>query len=92
MSRHSRVPPPHAPRTSYQIQAAINAMHSAAASASETDWRPILALYDQLLAVLPTPIVALNRAVAVGDVERPLSGGSRRVAKRESDIHRRRTP
>jgi RNA polymerase sigma-70 factor (ECF subfamily) len=53
----------------YQIQAAINAVHSDAAAASETDWRQILQLYDQLLSMAPTPIVALNRAVAVAEVE-----------------------
>ena len=46
----------------YQIQAAISAVHSDAATAARTDWRQILALYDQLLAVAPTPVVALNRA------------------------------
>ena len=53
----------------YQIQAAINAVHSDAPSAAETDWRQILALYDQLLALAPTPIVRLNRAVAVAEVQ-----------------------
>jgi RNA polymerase sigma-70 factor (ECF subfamily) len=52
----------------YQIQAAINAVHSDASSASDTDWRQILALYDQLMAIAPTPVVALNRAVAVAEV------------------------
>ena len=55
----------------YQLQAAINAVHSDASSAAETDWRQILGLYDQLLAIAPTPIVALNRAVAVAEVEGP---------------------
>ena len=53
----------------YQIQAAINAVHSDAATAPDTDWRQVLQLYDQLLAVAPTPVVALNRAVAVAEVE-----------------------
>ena len=53
----------------YQLQAAINAVHSDAAAPAETDWRQIVALYDQLLALTPTPIVALNRAVAVAEVE-----------------------
>jgi RNA polymerase sigma-70 factor, ECF subfamily len=52
----------------YQIQAAINAVHSDATTAAGTDWSQILALYDQLLAVAPTPIVALNRLVAVAEV------------------------
>jgi RNA polymerase sigma-70 factor (ECF subfamily) len=55
----------------YQIQAAINAVHSDAVSADDTDWRSILQLYDQLLALTPTPIVALNRAVALAEVEGP---------------------
>jgi RNA polymerase sigma-70 factor (ECF subfamily) len=53
----------------YQIQAAINAVHSDASSAEDTDWRQILALYDQLMTFTPTPVVALNRAVAVAEVE-----------------------
>jgi RNA polymerase sigma-70 factor (ECF subfamily) len=52
----------------YQIQAAINAVHSDAASAAATDWRQILQLYDQLMAIAPNPVVALNRAVAVGEI------------------------
>jgi RNA polymerase sigma-70 factor, ECF subfamily len=55
----------------YQIQAAINAVHSDAASAPETDWQQILALYDQLIALAPSPVVALNRAVAVAEVTGP---------------------
>jgi len=55
----------------YQIQAAINAVHSDAPTAADTDWGSILALYDQLLAVSPTPVVALNRAVAVAEVHGP---------------------
>jgi RNA polymerase sigma-70 factor, ECF subfamily len=52
----------------YQVQAAIAAVHSDAAAAQLTDWRQILALYDQLLALTPTPVVALNRAVALAEV------------------------
>ncbi|HEY8295577.1 MAG TPA: RNA polymerase sigma factor [Micrococcaceae bacterium] len=55
----------------YQIQAAINAVHSDAPDAASTDWRQILKLYDQLLAIAPGPVVALNRAVAVAEVEGP---------------------
>jgi RNA polymerase sigma-70 factor (ECF subfamily) len=55
----------------YQIQAAINAVHADARTAGETDWRQILALYDQLLALTPSPVVALNRAVAVAEVDGP---------------------
>jgi len=53
----------------YQIQAAINAVHSDATSASATDWRQILQLYDQLFAMTPTRVVAVNRAVALAEVE-----------------------
>ncbi|MEZ5291193.1 MAG: sigma-70 family RNA polymerase sigma factor [Vicinamibacterales bacterium] len=52
----------------YQVQAAIHAVHSDAATVAATDWRQILQLYDRLLAFTPTPIVALNRAVAVAEV------------------------
>jgi RNA polymerase sigma-70 factor, ECF subfamily len=55
----------------YQLQAAINAVHSDAPTAAETDWRQILRLYDQLMAMDPSPVVALNRAVAVAEVEGP---------------------
>jgi RNA polymerase sigma-70 factor (ECF subfamily) len=55
----------------YQIQAAINAVHSDAPDSSATDWRQILQLYDQLLSIAPGPIVALNRAVAVAEVDGP---------------------
>jgi RNA polymerase sigma-70 factor (ECF subfamily) len=53
----------------YQIQAAINAVHSDAPSAAATDWGQILQLYDQLVMIAPGPVVALNRAVAVAEVE-----------------------
>ena len=53
----------------YQIQAAINAVHSDAPSAPATDWRQILQLYDQLMSLAATPVVALNRAVAVAEVD-----------------------
>jgi RNA polymerase sigma-70 factor (ECF subfamily) len=52
----------------YQIQAAINAVHADAETIEQTDWSQIVALYDQLLAVAPTPVVALNRAIAIGEV------------------------
>jgi len=55
----------------YQIQAAINAVHSDAPTAASTDWRQILQLYDHLFALAPGPIVALNRAVAVAELEGP---------------------
>jgi RNA polymerase sigma-70 factor (ECF subfamily) len=55
----------------YQIQAAINAVHSDAPSAADTDWHQILQLYDQLLALAPNPVAALNRAVALAEVAGP---------------------
>jgi RNA polymerase sigma-70 factor (ECF subfamily) len=55
----------------HQLQAAINAVHADAATVEETDWSQIVALYDQLLAVAPTPVVALNRAIAIGEVHGP---------------------
>ena len=55
----------------YQLQAAINAVHSDAPTAAATDWRQVVALYDHLLALQPNPIVALNRAVAVAEVDGP---------------------
>jgi RNA polymerase sigma-70 factor (ECF subfamily) len=58
----------------YQVQAAIAAVHSDADTAAETDWRQVVALYDQLLALVPTPVVALNRAVAVAELLGPAEG------------------
>jgi RNA polymerase sigma-70 factor (ECF subfamily) len=55
----------------YQLQAAINAVHTDAASLASTDWRQILALYDHLLRIAPGPVVELNRAIAVGEVRGP---------------------
>ena len=55
----------------YQLQAAIQAVHSEAATSASTDWRRILGLYDQLLEMTPSPVVELNRAVALGEVEGP---------------------
>jgi RNA polymerase sigma-70 factor (ECF subfamily) len=57
----------------YQLQAAINAVHSDAATAADTDWAQILQLYDQLLAVAPGPVVALNRAVALAELHGPVA-------------------
>ena len=52
----------------YQLQAAINAVHSDAQRAEDTDWRQIATLYDHLLSVTPTPVVALNRAIAIAEL------------------------
>jgi len=59
---------------SFQIQAAIAAVHADAASAEETDWSQIVALYDQLFALRPNPVVALNRAIAMGELHGPELG------------------
>jgi predicted RNA polymerase sigma factor len=58
----------------YQLQAAIAAVHDEAATAADTDWPQILALYDVLTRVSPGPVVTLNRAVAVAMVHGPLAG------------------
>ena len=58
----------------YQIQAAINAVHADAASIESTDWSQILTLYDHLLAVSPTRVVAMNRAIALAEVRGPQAG------------------
>jgi RNA polymerase sigma-70 factor (ECF subfamily) len=55
----------------YQLQAAIQAVHCAARTFEETDWPQIVTLYDQLMTLMPTPVVALNRAIAVGEVDGP---------------------
>ena len=65
--RHGRLGP-------YQVQAAIAACHVTAASAADTDWAQIARLYRQLAQFLPTPVVELNRAVAVGMAEGPEAG------------------
>jgi RNA polymerase sigma-70 factor, ECF subfamily len=58
----------------YQIQAAINAVHSDAPTAADTDWVQIVQLYDQLMSIAPSPVVELNRAVAVAEVSGPAAG------------------
>jgi RNA polymerase sigma-70 factor (ECF subfamily) len=58
----------------FQIQAAIAAVHADAPTADATDWTQIIALYDQLYAIRPNPVVALNRAVAIGELDGPERG------------------
>jgi RNA polymerase sigma-70 factor (ECF subfamily) len=58
----------------FQIQAAIAAVHADAPTAAETDWSQIVALYDQLYALRPNPVVALNRAIAVAEINGPAAG------------------
>ncbi|MBA4284208.1 MAG: RNA polymerase subunit sigma-24 [Xanthomonadaceae bacterium] len=61
-------------RGPYTVQAALAACHARAATAADTDWPGIVALYDALLALNPSPVVALNRAVAVSMVDGPAAG------------------
>ena len=58
----------------FQLQAAIQAVHCAAGSFAATDWPQIIILYNHLYALMPTPVVALNRAIAVAEVEGPQAG------------------
>ena len=58
----------------YQIQAAISALHAEAAEPAATDWPQIVLLYDRLLALRPSPVIALNRAVAVAMAQGPMRG------------------
>jgi RNA polymerase sigma factor (sigma-70 family) len=60
--------------TAYHVEAAIAWFHASADRAEDTDWRMIVSLYDQLLAIRPSPIVALNRAIAVAQCEGPARG------------------
>jgi RNA polymerase sigma factor (sigma-70 family) len=71
----------------YQAQAAIAALHADASSAEETDWPQILEWYDELNRITDSPVVALNRAVAVGEVDGPLAG-LRAVAEVPADVPR----
>jgi RNA polymerase sigma-70 factor (ECF subfamily) len=58
----------------YQLQASISAVHSIAPSTAETDWPQIVQLYDHLTRIAPSPVVALNRAIAVAEVDGPAAG------------------
>ena len=77
-----------APLGPYQLQAAIAAVHAEAPTAADTDWPQVLKLYDLLHALAPSPVVTLNRAVAVAMVDGPRAGladldalsGDRRLA------------
>lgn len=66
----------------FQIQAAIAAVHTDAPTAETTDWSQIVALYDHLYALRPNPVVALNRAVAIAELEGPDEGLARHRADR----------
>jgi RNA polymerase sigma-70 factor, ECF subfamily len=58
----------------YQVQAAIQAVHAFAPTAADTEWAQVVALYDQLFALTPTAVVALNRAAAIAEVDGPRAG------------------
>jgi RNA polymerase sigma-70 factor (ECF subfamily) len=58
----------------YQILAAINAVHTSARDVHDTDWWQVVALYDQLVRIDPSPIIALNRAIAVAEIDGPEVG------------------
>jgi RNA polymerase sigma-70 factor (ECF subfamily) len=53
--------------TAYHVEAAIAAAHAAAPSVAETDWEQVVLLYDRLMAIAPSPVVALNRAIAIAE-------------------------
>jgi RNA polymerase sigma-70 factor (ECF subfamily) len=58
----------------YQVQAAINAVHTDATTAADTDWNQVVQLYDQLLHIAPSPVVAMNRAIAIAELDGPEVG------------------
>ena len=64
----------HRPPSRYALQAAIAAVHAEAPSWDETDWHEVVALYGVLAEIWPSPVVALNRAVAVGFADGPAAG------------------
>jgi RNA polymerase sigma factor (sigma-70 family) len=64
----------HRPPGRYALQAAIAAVHASAASWEDTDWDEVVTLYDLLCTIWPSPVVALNRAVAIGLAQGPLAG------------------
>jgi predicted RNA polymerase sigma factor len=60
--------------TAYHVEAAIAAAHTTARTVDDTDWNAIVELYDRLVAIAPSPVVALNRAVAIAQREGPERG------------------
>jgi len=60
--------------TKYHIEAAIASVHASAAGSEDTDWKQIVSLYDMLMAMHPSPVIALNRAIAVAQLEGPEQG------------------
>jgi RNA polymerase sigma factor (sigma-70 family) len=76
-------------RGEYQLQAAIAALHADAPSAAETDWVQVVQWYDELLALTGSPVVRLNRAVAVGEADGPRAGLAA-LAEVDPDLPRHR--
>ena len=76
-------------RGEYQLQAAIAALHADAPSAAETDWVQVVQWYDELLALTGSPVVRLNRAVAVGEADGPRAGIAA-LAEVDPDLPRHR--
>lgn len=74
----------------FQLQAASQAVHCDADSFEATDWHQIVALYDHLFSVMPTPVVALNRAIALGEIEGP--GAALSSARRNRTRPRQLSP
>jgi len=60
--------------TKYHIEAAIASMHTSAARSEDTDWKQIVSLYDMLMALHPSPVIALNRAIAIAQLDGPERG------------------
>ncbi len=60
--------------STYHLEAAIAAQHAAARSHEDTDWRAIVSLYDRLMGLAPSPVIALNRAIAIGQLHGPVRG------------------
>ena len=71
--------------SAYHVEAAIAAAHAAAPRVGATDWREIVSLYDRLLAIAPSPVVALNRAIALGERDGPAAGIAALAAIADSD-------
>ena len=80
---------PDAGRGPYRVQADLAAVHAVALDVVSTDWLRMVALYDELMAIHPSPVVGLNRAIAVGMSDGPLAGLSalERVAAELPDFH-----
>ena len=71
--------------SAYHVEAAIAAAHAAAPAAADTDWSTIVALYDRLMSIAPSPVVALSRAIAIAERDGPESGieALRQIADRD---------